>query len=110
MSNPSTNGDIGRDAQGRFAKGNSGGPGNPHIRRVASFRRTLLSSVSEGDVNEIVAALVKSAKNGNIAAARFVISYVIGSPADIENDRQKILLNESMGSFEQVTTLNYPTD
>jgi len=28
----------GRDARGRFTKGNPGGPGNPHARRVAALR------------------------------------------------------------------------
>ena len=31
-------GDNGRDARGRFAPGNAGGPGNPFARRVAELR------------------------------------------------------------------------
>jgi len=37
--NPSSDG---RDTMGRFAPGNSGGPGNPFARKVASLRQALL--------------------------------------------------------------------
>ncbi len=37
MSGPSTNGNNGRDASSRFAKGNSGGPGNPFARRRDTY-------------------------------------------------------------------------
>ena len=35
---PKANPDNGRDANGKFAKGNAGGPGNPYNRRVAELR------------------------------------------------------------------------
>ncbi|HEY3321844.1 MAG TPA: hypothetical protein VGP72_15355 [Planctomycetota bacterium] len=35
MKTPSTNGDNGRQSNGKFAAGNSGGPGNPFSARVA---------------------------------------------------------------------------
>src|SRR5438067_2077329 len=38
-----------RDADGRFVKGNRGGPGNPFARRVAELRRELLEAVSADD-------------------------------------------------------------
>jgi hypothetical protein len=34
--------DGGRDAKGRFAPGNAGGPGNPFARRTAELRREFL--------------------------------------------------------------------
>ena len=34
-----------RDARGRFAPGNQGGPGNPFARRVAALRQSLLDAV-----------------------------------------------------------------
>lgn len=41
MNDPIPNGSNGRDSQGRFATGNSGGPGNPYARQVAALRCTL---------------------------------------------------------------------
>jgi hypothetical protein len=42
MKTPLTNGGNGRDAAGRFPKGNPGGPANPFARRVALMRQTML--------------------------------------------------------------------
>lgn len=65
MDRPSPNGGNGRagnrDAGGRFAKGNSGGPGNPYARRVARLRSLMLEAVSDDDLKAIVAALVQQA-------------------------------------------------
>jgi hypothetical protein len=44
----------GRDMHGHFAKGNAGGPGNPFARR----------------------------KDGNVAAAKLLLSYALGKPAE----------------------------
>ena len=61
----------GRDSRtGRFLPGNRGGPGNPHARRVAKLRSTLLRAVSADDVRGIVQGLVNSAKAGNVPAAK----------------------------------------
>ena len=66
---PSTNGSNGnRDSNGRFAKGNPGGPGNPHARKVARLRSLILESVTEDDLRAIVAVLVKRAREGDLPA------------------------------------------
>src|SRR5207248_10793741 len=43
---PAAGGHEGRDARGRFAPGNPGGPGNPFARRVAELRTALLDMVT----------------------------------------------------------------
>src|SRR5439155_3124311 len=48
----------GRDANGRFVKGNPGGPGNPFARKVATLRRALIDFVT-GDDREHVAVILK---------------------------------------------------
>ena len=64
---PSPNGSNGgRNANGRFAKGNSGGPGNPYGREVARIRAVMLQSVSDEDLRGVVAALVSRAKSGDV--------------------------------------------
>jgi hypothetical protein len=70
----------GRDPSGRFAKGNPGGPGDPHPRRVAAFRKTLLSCITTEDIIAIVQAVVEEAKNGNMPAAKLILEYVLGKP------------------------------
>ena len=82
---PSPNGGNGqRGAHGRFAKGNAGGPGNPYARRVAELRSLILEAVTDDDLREIVKTLVKSAKDGDIAAAREVLNRLVGKPGVID--------------------------
>jgi len=78
--NPSPDGASGRDASGRFADGNPGGPGNPHVRAVGRLRAELVSSVSAGDVREIVQALVAEARGGDVSAARELLTRLLGPP------------------------------
>ena len=75
---PSPNGSNGRGAGGRFAKGNPGGPGNPHARRVAEIRSVLMSAVSNDDLVQMLRALVKKAKAGDVMAAREVMDRMLG--------------------------------
>lgn len=85
MDDPSANGTDGaRDPSGRFAKGNPGGPGNPHAARVAKLRSALLDAVSEEDVVAVVQALVTEAQAGNTAAAREVLLRVLGKPESFD--------------------------
>jgi hypothetical protein len=75
---PSPNGANGRAANGRFAPGNKGGPGNPLAKKVAELRSALLASVSPRDVQDIVRRIKREAKNGDIAAARELLDRVLG--------------------------------
>jgi len=68
------------EANGRFAKGNRGGPGNPFARQVAALRKALLQSVTEEDLLAITLALKAKAKEGNVAAAKLLLAYAVGKP------------------------------
>ena len=82
MDDPSTNGSNGgRDARGRFAKGNSGGPGNPNAQHVAKLRDGFRSACTLADVRAICRRLVAMAKKGNVLAAREVLDRTIGKSA-----------------------------
>src|SRR5438132_12162652 len=70
----------GRQANGRFAKGNRGGPGNPFARQTAELRRRLQERVTPETLDSIVDALVEKARQGDVSAAKLVLSYVIGKP------------------------------
>jgi len=75
---PTANGDNGRDSNGRFTKGNSGGPGNPHARRTARIRRLILDSVSDDDIRATLATLVNLARGGDLAAIRELLDRTAG--------------------------------
>ena len=80
MKTPSPNGGNGRDATGRFTKGNAGGPGNPFARRVALMRQTMLEAVSDEDLREIVRALVDRAKQGENGSVQILFDRLFGKP------------------------------
>src|SRR5262245_49502403 len=80
---PLANGGNGRDTRGRFAAGNVGGPGNPFTRRTARLRQLLVEAVSDQDLKDVIAMLVRQAKEGDVAAAKVLLSYVVGKPAEM---------------------------
>jgi len=81
VGDPSPNGDNGdRDAAGRFAKGNAGGPGNPFARATARLRAELVASVEPADIREVVGVLIGKAKAGDMAAVRELLDRAIGKP------------------------------
>ena len=105
MSKPSANGgNGGRDTQGRFAKGNAGGPGNPHAQQVARLRSALLEGVTPKDLNKIVAKLVKMAKGGNVVAAKEVLDRCLGkSRAEVElTQRSEVIKSYAPGAMDEV--------
>jgi hypothetical protein len=80
---PQTQPTEGRDSKGRFTRGNKGGPGSPFNRRVAALRQLLLERVSDDDLAAIVDRVVEMAKEGDLAAAKLVLSYTVGRPAPV---------------------------
>jgi hypothetical protein len=73
----------GRDARGRFAAGNLGGPGNPFARRTAKLRQALMDVVTDEDIKDIMAMLLFKAKSGDLAAAKLLLSYTVGKPGAV---------------------------
>ncbi len=79
---------TGRGANGRFAKGNPGGPGNPFARQVAAFRQEFMAAATKEDIAAIARAMIEKAKEGDCAAARIVLQYTLGKPAPtVDPDR-----------------------
>src|SRR5205807_2377194 len=71
----------GHEANGRWAKGNQGGPGNPFARRVAALRKVILDRLTQEDLLAITEALLAKAKEGSVGAAKLLLAYAIGKPA-----------------------------
>ena len=77
-----------RPATGRFTIGNKGGPGNPFARQVAEIRKLLLNTVPGERLAKILLAMVEKAEAGDVAAAKLVLLYTAGKPAEaVEPDR-----------------------
>lgn len=81
---------IGRATNGRFDKGNKFAKGNPYTKKVAEFRRTIMNSVTDEDVADIIYALIDKAKNGDTAAAKLVLNYTVGQPQTFESPDTQI--------------------
>jgi hypothetical protein len=83
-----------REANGRFAKGNLGGPGNPFARQTAALRKHLLEAVTPQDMQDICTMLILRAKGGSVPHLKLLFSYIIGKPTDAVNpdtlDRQEM--------------------
>jgi hypothetical protein len=112
---PSPNGGNGQDARGRFTKGNKGGPGNPFNRRVARLRTLLLEIVTEEDLRGVLRKLVERAREGDVASARLLLTYLIGRPVDaVDPDRVDLdewrLLQECPGVSELVPGYQHRID
>jgi hypothetical protein len=74
---PATNG---RDANGRFVQGNAGGPGNPFYRKQVEFRRAVLELFTPEDVMSLLRVMLALGRNGDVAAAKVFLEYVVGKP------------------------------
>src|SRR5687768_14507095 len=76
------------DARGRFKKGNPGGPGNPYARETALIRQMVHEEADVECLRVILRAIIARAKEGDLAAARFVYTYAYGKPTTpIDPDR-----------------------
>jgi hypothetical protein len=88
MSQPSTNG---RNTNGQFGNGNKFGKGNPYARHVARLRASLIEAVGDDGLADIVQGMVTAAKGGDVAAAKLLLSYLLGKPAEsVEPDYVEI--------------------
>ena len=77
---PSANQSNGRDHRGRFTKGNPGGPGNPHVRRVGELRSAVLAAVTPAMVSRVLQMLYQRALAGDVLAARELLDRALGKP------------------------------
>jgi hypothetical protein len=72
----------GRDARGRFTKGNKGGPGNPFVRRIGELRRTVLNFATQDGMQQAALVLKELALGGDLAAINLLFEYLLGKPRE----------------------------
>lgn len=82
--------DLCRDQQGRFAPGNSGGPGRPKLSYEQECSKTLQDAVSQDDWLEIIHKTVQDAKKGDHRSRQWLANYLLGRPR--ERDAVKLRL------------------
>lgn len=79
-----------RDGSGRFRRGNSGGPGNPHVRRLGAFQTAVREAVEPADLADAMRSLASITRGemqdggtypspaDRIAAARVLVERCAG--------------------------------
>ena len=71
---------TGRDERGRFTEGNTFGRGNPHARQAAAMRKALMAAVTPVEMTILAQTTLAYAMKGNMAAARLLFQYCLGTP------------------------------
>ena len=104
IQSPSPNGPNGRQSNGRFAKGNPGGPGNPYAQQVAELRSAMLKAISTEDIRRVVEALVAEAKDGNVSAAKELLDRCLGKPQEADLIERIESLEAEIDEEEEVAT------
>jgi len=98
---PSTLGTNGKDASGRFAKGNRLGRGNPLAGRAAKIRAELLRLSTSADVKAICRKLIDGAKGGDLAFIREWFDRTAGKPTDVITEERITELEKLLAERSQ---------
>src|SRR5207249_3361405 len=98
-----------RDANGRFVKGNPGGPGNPFARKVAALRKALINFVTVDDMKHVAFILKEKAMAGDLVAIKLLFEYVLGRPTEtVDPDRldsEEIKLKDEQYEIEEAPAM-----
>jgi len=66
------------DANGKFAKGNKAGKGNPFHHRMGKLRTAFLEAVTVLEMQAVKKAIYESAVDGDVMAQRLWLEYTTG--------------------------------
>lgn len=72
---------TGRDDRGRFAPGNSGGPGRPKRAVELEYIKALADTVTLDDWRAVCQSALEAAKAGDAKAREWLAGYLIGAKA-----------------------------
>jgi len=73
-----------RDLNGKFAKGNAGGPGRPRRQVDKDYLAAFSEVITRDEWKEIIEKAVTQAKEGDPRARQWLTNYVIGPRQDKE--------------------------
>ncbi len=103
--------DRGRDANGRFAPGNRCGAGNPFYRKQAELRRAVLTLFTPEDVASLLRVMLALGRNGDVAAAKVFLEYVVGKPHKAPDpDREELHEWQLLAEARQLADVNERLD
>ena len=89
-----------RDEQGRFAKGNKGGPGRPNKARETRYYEIAMLAVTFEQWKKIIQRAGRDAERGDAAARRFLADYLLPTPA------QRLELTGALGGPIEITQVD----
>ena len=69
-----------RDENGKFKKGNGGGPGRPPKKREDKYLHIAMNTCTYVDWQRIITKAVEQAKKGDSVARKWLADYLIGPP------------------------------
>ncbi|MFN3242928.1 MAG: DUF5681 domain-containing protein [Planctomycetota bacterium] len=78
-----------RDERGRFATGNTGGPGGAR-KRAHELRRAAEEAVTPEHIQAMIRKALHMALKGDVQAMRFVSDRVIGRPTDTPSEPEPV--------------------
>jgi|GEM_PF-1292251 len=97
MSEPSPNGDNGRDAGGKFVRGNAGGPGNPFSKKSAEVRAALYAAVDPEQMRRIWSKYFDECeRNGLNQVAVYFLKDVLDRLIGISDKEQSLILMQEI--------------
>jgi hypothetical protein len=82
MESLAANGHEGRDALGRFLKGNIFAKGNPFAKHSGALRKAFYDEATPEDLQQIARRLLNAAKGGDWVAAQVALRWLLGEPPD----------------------------
>lgn len=103
---PLTNGEqTGRNANGHFAKGNAGGPGNPHAALVGRNRARLYEIIRAADIDLAVRTMRDVMRKGKhsdrLAAARMLLDRALGPIVAVDFEERLAELERLAGELQK---------
>jgi hypothetical protein len=86
-----------RTADGRFAPGNSGGPGRPPRQTEREYLRAMMAACTPEDWEEIVERTVQDAKEGDPKAREWLARYLVGMPTVLTPMPSELAVEDEVG-------------
>ena len=97
--------DNGRDASGRFAIGNKGGPGSPVARQARQLRERLNDALfkvcSPDRLLSAIDAVLKLAEAGDVGALKLLMERISGPPINADLAERLEALEEAAKAAER---------
>jgi hypothetical protein len=107
-------GTDGRDEKGRFGAGNRASVGHlaPYAAHVQALRASVMRTFTKEAMADVVRAMIDKATRGDVAAAKLILMYGLGKPAEIDDEvhREEISMLDRRNRIREIYGLPLITD